>query len=108
MAAGADGSGPMTVPVDLDRYNAVAAGGVLGALAATLTVGDRTTAQANATGSAQDYVSTSGFSRSGLIQQLSSHYGDGYTKAQATYAANHVGLSSGDHPDDLMVQPSPP
>jgi hypothetical protein len=32
------------------------------------------------------------FSRSGLIQQLSSKYGSGYTVAQATYAANHVGL----------------
>ena len=28
----------------------------------------------------------------GLIQQLSSSAGDGYTVAQATYAANHVGL----------------
>ena len=51
-----------------------------------------TTAQENAIGSAKDYLSMSGFSRSGLIKQLSSSYGDGYTVAQATYAADQVGL----------------
>ncbi len=34
----------------------------------------------------------SGFSRTGLIDQLSSKAGDQYTLAQATYAANHVGF----------------
>lgn len=33
-----------------------------------------------------------GFSRASLIQQLSSPYGDGFTYAQAVYAANRVGL----------------
>jgi hypothetical protein len=33
-----------------------------------------------------------GFSRAGLIQQLSSSYGEGFTGAQAVYAANAVGL----------------
>jgi 3-oxoacyl-ACP reductase-like protein len=33
-----------------------------------------------------------GFSRSGLIDQLHSPYGGKFTLAQATYAANHVGL----------------
>ena len=33
-----------------------------------------------------------GFSRSGLIDQLDSPYGGKFTLAQATYAANHVGL----------------
>jgi hypothetical protein len=42
--------------------------------------------------SAKDYLSMTHFSRAGLIQQLSSKYGSGYTVAQATYAANHVGL----------------
>lgn len=58
-----------------------------------------TTAQENAFGAAKDYLATSGFSlstshfsRSGLIEQLSSSYGDGYTVAQATYAADQVGL----------------
>lgn len=33
-----------------------------------------------------------GFSRSGLIEQLSSPSGDGFTHAQAVYAADQVGL----------------
>lgn len=33
-----------------------------------------------------------GFSRSGLIEQLTSAYGDGFTQAQAEYAAGKVGL----------------
>jgi hypothetical protein len=33
-----------------------------------------------------------GLSRAGLTQQLTSSYGDGYTYAQAVYAANTVGL----------------
>jgi hypothetical protein len=49
-----------------------------------------TTAQENAIGSAKDYLSMSGFSRSGLIKQLSSSYGDGYTKADATFAVDHL------------------
>ena len=43
--------------------------------------------------SAKNYMSMgSGFSRAGLIQQLSSSYGDNFTVAQAVYAANNVGL----------------
>jgi hypothetical protein len=43
--------------------------------------------------SAKNYMSMgSGFSRAGLIQQLSSSYGKGFTYAQAVYAANMVGL----------------
>lgn len=42
--------------------------------------------------SARDYLNMMGFSRQGLIQQLSSPYGDQYTVAQATFAANAVGL----------------
>jgi hypothetical protein len=33
-----------------------------------------------------------GFSRAGLIGQLTSSYGDGFTLAQATYAVNQAGL----------------
>lgn len=33
-----------------------------------------------------------GFSRAGLIDQLTSSYGDGFTQAQAIYAVNKVGL----------------
>jgi hypothetical protein len=43
--------------------------------------------------SAKSYLSTgSGFSRAGLIQQLTSSYGEAFTYAQAVYAANTVGL----------------
>jgi hypothetical protein len=43
--------------------------------------------------SAKGYLSMGGgFSRSGLIEQLTSQYGEQFTLAQATYAANHVGL----------------
>ena len=40
----------------------------------------------------KSYLEFSGFSRSGLITQLSSDAGDQFTKAQATYAADKLGL----------------
>jgi hypothetical protein len=52
---------------------------------------EMTSGQKNALESAQNYVEMSGFSKAGLIQQLSSSAGDGYSKADATFAANHVG-----------------
>jgi Host cell surface-exposed lipoprotein len=43
--------------------------------------------------SAKGYLSMGGgFSRSRLIEQLSSKYGEQFTLAQATQAVNHVGL----------------
>lgn len=43
--------------------------------------------------SAKSYMSDGqGFSRQGLIDQLTSSYGSGFTQAQAVYAANSVGL----------------
>jgi hypothetical protein len=43
--------------------------------------------------SAKNYMSLgTGFSRAGLIQQLSSSAGSGFTHAQAVYAADQVGL----------------
>ena len=46
---------------------------------------------AQAVEAAQGYLSDGeGFSRSGLIQQLTSSYGDGFTEAQAEYAVNKV------------------
>ena len=50
-----------------------------------------TVGQKNALKSAQSYLDTSGFSKARLIQQLSSSAGDGFSKADATFAANHVG-----------------
>ena len=42
--------------------------------------------------SAESYLEMQAFSRAGLIDQLSSSYGDKYTKEQAEYAADKVGL----------------
>lgn len=41
---------------------------------------------------AQNYLDLMAFSRSGLIEQLTSDAGDGYTREQAEYAADEVGL----------------
>lgn len=49
-----------------------------------------TSGQKNALRAAENYVDLMGMSKAGLIQQLSSPAGDGYSKADATYAANHV------------------
>jgi hypothetical protein len=49
-----------------------------------------TSGQKNALRSAENYISLMSMSKAGLIQQLSSPAGDGYSKADATYAANHV------------------
>jgi len=46
--------------------------------------------QNNAVRSAKQYLSMQGFSRSGLIQQLSSDYGDGYNVADATAAVESL------------------
>jgi len=61
--------------------------------AATPTPSNMTAGQANALRSAQQYLSISGFSRAGLIQQLSSSAGEGFSKADATFAADHVGAN---------------
>lgn len=47
--------------------------------------------QKNAVRSAKQYLMMEGFSRYGLIQQLSSSAGDGYTVNQATYGARQAG-----------------
>lgn len=48
--------------------------------------------QINAVRSAEQYISMSGFSRSGLIQQLSSDAGDGYNIADATVAVDSLNI----------------
>lgn len=48
--------------------------------------------QKNAVRSAKQYLSTQGFSRDGLIQQLSSDAGDGYSVADATVAADSLNI----------------
>lgn len=46
--------------------------------------------QANAVRSAEQYLSMAGFSRDGLIQQLSSDAGDGYSVSDATAAVDSL------------------
>ena len=51
-----------------------------------------TVAQSNAVRSAKQYLTMQGFSRAGLIQQLSSSVGDGYTVADATVAVDSLNI----------------
>lgn len=51
---------------------------------------DFTVAQQNAIESAQSYLDMSGFSRAGLIGQLSSKAGEGFKKADAVFAVDHI------------------
>jgi hypothetical protein len=51
-----------------------------------------TAGQENARRSAENYLETMAFSRKGLIRQLSSEYGEGYSKADAIYAVNHINV----------------
>lgn len=47
----------------------------------------------NAIRSARSYLSVQGFSREGLIEQLSSPYGEGYSRADATRAVDSLGVN---------------
>jgi hypothetical protein len=60
---------------------------------AAVTTPSMTTGEKNALGSAKQYLSISAFSRKGLIQQLSSAAGDGYSVADATFAADNSGAN---------------
>lgn len=46
----------------------------------------------NAVRSAKQYLSVQGFSRNGLIEQLSSDYGDGYNRGDATAAVDSLNI----------------
>lgn len=48
--------------------------------------------QKHAVRSAKSYLSIQGFSRDGLIEQLSSPYGDGYDRVDATIAVDSLGV----------------
>ena len=56
----------------------------------TKTTPAMTMAQEQAIGAAESYLNVSAFSRKGLINQLSSAYGEGFTVADATYAVDHI------------------
>src|SRR5262249_42630406 len=51
-----------------------------------------TVSQANAVEAAEKYLAMGAFSRSGLIQQLSSKHGEGYARADAVYAVDHLSV----------------
>lgn len=53
---------------------------------------EETAGQRNAKRSAENYLSFAGFSRDGLIQQLSSDAGDGYSVEDATYAVDALNV----------------
>jgi hypothetical protein len=50
-----------------------------------------TAGQRNALESAQSYLRMGGFSEQGLIDQLTSSAGEGFSQADARYAVNHAG-----------------
>jgi hypothetical protein len=63
-------------------------------LAPTMKTGPvATVSQQNALSSAQDYLSMQAFSKAGLIDQLSSKSGEGFPKADAVWAVNHLNVS---------------
>lgn len=49
--------------------------------------------QKNAVRSAKQYLNMQGFSRDGLIQQLSSDYGDGYNRSDARVAVDSLNVN---------------
>jgi len=61
-------------------------------VAAPTWAGDLTGSQNNAVRSAKQYLSMTGFSRNGLIQQLSSDAGDGYEISDATVAVDSLNI----------------
>lgn len=61
-------------------------------VAAPTWAGDLTGPQKNAARSAKQYLSVAGFSRDGLIQQLSSDVGDGYEISDATVAVDSLNI----------------
>jgi hypothetical protein len=52
-----------------------------------------TVSQENAIESANGYLDYAAFSESGLIEQLSSEYGEGFSKADAVFAVNHIDVN---------------
>ena len=69
---------------------APAANNVTAAPSGSPASGNLTAAQRNAVRSANSYLQLSGFSRQGLIDQLSSEFGDSYSVGDATVAVNSL------------------
>lgn len=72
------------------KFKFVPALGAVLALAMPAAALAESPAQRNALESAHSYLSTEAFSRSGLIDQLHSPYGEGYPKSVAVWAVNHA------------------
>ncbi|HTN79281.1 MAG TPA: Ltp family lipoprotein [Acidimicrobiales bacterium] len=66
--------------------------GVISPVAPTPAPAKLTAGQTNAIRSAQDYLRLMAFSRAGLIEQLSSPYGEGYSVADATFAVDSLNV----------------
>lgn len=66
--------------------------GGTGTVAADPSTERLTPAQRNAVRSARSYLSMSGFSRKGLIQQLSSEYGEQFSVGDATVAVDYLSV----------------
>jgi Host cell surface-exposed lipoprotein len=67
-------------------------GGAVSSSAAADSAPAMTKAQQQAVGAAQDYLSSTGFSKAGLVDQLTSQYGSQFSKADATFAVNHIAV----------------
>lgn len=52
-----------------------------------------TTGQEQAIGAAKDYLAYAAFSKAGLIDQLSSQYGEGFKRRDAVFAVNHIAVN---------------
>jgi hypothetical protein len=92
-ASAAAGGGSSPAPVSKPAASAPAAPAPSSAPAAAKPAKQTphyTMSQQQAIGSAKDYLSTQAFSHKGLIKQLSSKYGEGFSRADATFAVNHI------------------
>jgi UTP:GlnB (protein PII) uridylyltransferase len=65
------------------------------AAAAAAEAAKGTVSQQNAYGSAKSYLSFKGFSRAGLLDQLTSEYGEGFPAADAEFAVARVEAEGG-------------
>lgn len=64
-----------------------------GGVSAASTASASTVSQREAISAARSYLSFEGFSRTGLIAQLSSKYGSGFSRADAVYAVDHISVN---------------
>jgi hypothetical protein len=90
-SAGDGASAPQTVTVveSEDEAEAEAEAAAMEEALEEEAASDETAGQENARRSAESYLDTSPFSRSGLIEQLKF---EGYTEQQAVYGVNQAGL----------------